>query len=287
MKTAFLFAGQGSQKVGMGRDLDPSLPEWSEADLKKTSVAQPAIFLASLAALEAFQKRRPGVKPDFCAGLSLGEYTALVAARAITVTAARDLLEKRGAFMQEACEARPGKMASVLGMGRADVEPVVAGVSKPEAPVVVANDNSPKQVVISGAAEAVDAAAAALKAKGARRVIPLDVAGAYHSPLMKPAVEKLRVALALAPFKRPDVAVISNVSVEAHGEPDAIRDLLARQVAAPVRWTETMQMLLAAGVTQFYEFGPGEVLAGLLKQVSKEAACVSIGTAADLEALPA
>jgi [acyl-carrier-protein] S-malonyltransferase len=283
-KVAFLFAGQGSQKPGMGRDLDPALPEWSEADLAKTSVAQPAIFLVSLAALARFQERRPEVKPDFCAGLSLGEYSALVAGGAIERGAAAELLRLRGEYMQEACERRPGGMASVLGLARAEVEPVVAEVSRAEAPVVVANDNSPKQVVISGAKEAVEAAGAALKAKGAKRVIPLDVAGAYHSPLMAKAAERLAGPLASAPFRAPAVPVISNVTAQAHTDAASIRDLLARQVASPVRWTETLQMLLAAGVTDFYEFGPGGILAGLLKQTSKEARCVSIGSLADLEA---
>jgi len=283
-KVAFLFAGQGSQKVGMGRDLDPRLPSWTEADLARTDVAQPAIFQSSLAALRAFRARRPEVVPDVCAGLSLGEYTALVAAGAIEEEAARALLEARGRFMQEACDARKGAMASVIGMGRAEVEAVVAGVSTPEAPVVVANDNSPKQVVISGAKEAVDAASVALKAKGARRIFPLEVAGAYHSPLMASAARKLAGPLAAAPFARPAVTVISNVTVEAHGAPDEIRALLARQVDSTVRWTETLERLLQDGVTQFYEFGPGGVLAGLLRQTSKEAACISIGTLADLDA---
>ncbi|HVY62373.1 MAG TPA: ACP S-malonyltransferase, partial [Planctomycetota bacterium] len=204
-KVAFLFAGQGSQKVGMGRDLDARIPPWTEADLAKTSVAQPAIFAVSLAALARFQERRPEVKPDFCAGLSLGEYTALVAGGAIECGPAAELLRLRGEYMQEACDARPGAMASVLGLSRAEVEPVVVEVSKPEAPVVVANDNSPKQVVISGAREAVEAASAALKGKGAKRVIPLDVAGAYHSPLMAKAAERLAGPLGNAPFKAPAV----------------------------------------------------------------------------------
>ncbi len=282
-KTAFLFAGQGSQKPGMGRDLDPSLPEWTEADLARTSVAQPAIFLASLAALDAFRGRRPGVEPDYCAGLSLGEYTALVAAGAVDRAAAQGLLELRGRFMQEACEQAPGRMVSVLGMARADVESALTSLSHVEAPVVVANDNSPRQVVISGAAAAVEAACEALKQKGARRLIPLDVAGAYHSPLMASAMEKLAEPLRATPFRAPAVQVISNVTAAAHDGPDAIRGLLARQVCATVRWTETMQRLIADGVTDFYEFGPGGVLAGLLKQVSREAKCVSIGTRAELE----
>jgi [acyl-carrier-protein] S-malonyltransferase len=283
-KVAFLFAGQGSQKVGMGRDLDPSLPAWSAEELGRTDVAQPAIFLASLAALLAFRARRPEVRPDACAGLSLGEYTALVAAGALQREAARGLLELRGRFMQEACDARPGAMASVLGLSRAEVEPVVAALSSEEAPVVVANDNSPRQVVISGAREAVERAAAVLKEKGARRVIPLEVAGAYHSPLMRSAASKLAAPLAATTFRRPETPVIANVTAEPHGEPESIRALLARQVESPVRWTETLERLLREGFTDFYEFGPGGVLAGLLKQTSREARCVIIGTRAELDA---
>jgi [acyl-carrier-protein] S-malonyltransferase len=293
-----LFAGQGSQEVGMGRDLaeaDPEIRalyarageaagvdlarisfEGPEAALTRTDVSQPAIVLASLAALATLRRLRPGVRPDFCAGLSLGEYTALVAAGAMDAEEAVRLVTLRGRYMQEACDARPGAMASVIGAAPADVEAVCRDLSQPGRPVVVANYNSPKQVVISGATEAVAAAAEPLKARGARRVLPLKVAGAYHSPLMQPAAEALAPHLAKAAFRAPAVPVLANLTADPYTTADSIREGLAHQVQSPVRWTETMERLLAAGVTEVYEFGPGGVLAGLWRQVSKETKVVSL-----------
>lgn len=309
MTIAFLFAGQGSQQVGMGKDLAEAYPEvrdlyaragealdiqegareggglldigrvsfeGPEETLTRTDVSQPAIVLASLAALAVLRKRRPGLEPAFCAGLSLGEYTALVAGGALDEAEAVRLVSLRGRYMQEACDAAPGAMASVLGAAAADVEAVCAAISTPEAPLVVANYNSPRQVVISGAEAAVKAAAEPLKAKGARRVVPLKVAGAYHSPLMRSAREKLAPHLARATFRAPRATVICNVDAQPYGGPETIREGLERQVDSAVRWTDTLERLLAAGADEFYELGPGDVLAGLLRQVSKDARCTSL-----------
>jgi [acyl-carrier-protein] S-malonyltransferase len=293
-----LFAGQGAQQVGMGKDLfeaDPDVRalyaraseaagfdvaklsfEGPEETLTRTDVSQPAIVAASLAALMTLRKRRPGLRPDFCAGLSLGEYTALVAAGALDEAEAIRLVALRGRYMQEACDARKGAMASVLGAAPADVEAVCREIGRPEAPLVVANYNSPRQLVISGAAEAVAAAVEPLKARGARRVIPLKVAGAYHSPLMMPAAEKLAPHLARAAVRAPEVTVLANITGTPYGGADSVREGLAHQVHSAVRWTETMERLAASGVTAVYELGPGEVLAGLWRQVSKEVPCVSL-----------
>ncbi len=270
-----------------GLDLARLSFEGPEETLKRTDVSQPAIVTASLAALRVLRRRRPDLRPDFCAGLSLGEYTALAAAGALDEIEIVRLVVLRGRYMQEACDARPGAMASVLGAAPADVEAVCRELSRPEAPLVVANYNSPKQVVISGAKEAVDAAREPLKARGAKRVVPLAVAGAYHSPLMAEAARRLAPHLREARWRAPAAAVISNVTAEPYAGPEAIAEGLARQVASPVRWTQTMERLLAAGVGEFYELGPGEVLAGLLGQVSREARCTSLMSLASLDGLGA
>ncbi|GIW73461.1 MAG: malonyl CoA-acyl carrier protein transacylase [Planctomycetota bacterium] len=311
-RTGYLFPGQGAQFVGMGRELYEREPavralyeqaeqasglelrrlsfEGPEAELTRTDVCQPAILLASLAALQVLRRLAPAgqpvLQPAALAGLSLGEYTALVAAGALEPLAAVQLVAARGRFMQQACEARRGAMASLLGAQIAEVEAVVAELSTPQAPVVVSNYNAPHQVVISGAAEAVERAAAVLlERRAARRVIALKVAGAYHSPLMEPAAEQLRAELERVEIRPPAVPVLSNVTGAPHpaDEPGAIRELLARQVAAPVRWTDCLRHMLRAGIRCYYELGPGQVLAGTLRAVDDEARCTSLMAAADFE----
>jgi [acyl-carrier-protein] S-malonyltransferase len=291
----YLFSGQGAQAVGMGRDLAERDPEaralyqrageavgfdlarvsfeGPEDELTRTDICQPAIVVASLAALGILRRLRPAQEPTVCAGLSLGEYSALVAAGALDAMDAVRLVAARGRYMQEACDARPGAMASVLGMKPADVEAAVAEVHTDAAPVVVSNYNSPKQVVISGEAGAVERARELLAERGARRVLALNVAGAYHSPLMAPAAERLAHDLEGVEVCAPGVEVLSNVTAQPHTTPDEIRRLLAEQVCSPVRWTSSLERMVGAGVATFYELGPGRVLAGTLRQVDRKAVC--------------
>ncbi|RME72448.1 MAG: ACP S-malonyltransferase, partial [Planctomycetota bacterium] len=211
------------------------------------------------------------------------EYTALAVAGAIDPIDAVRLVAARGRFMQQACDARPGAMASVLGLAPEQVEQVVAELSSAEAPLVVSNYNSPRQTVISGAAEAVERAIEPLRARGARRVVPLRVAGAYHSPLMAPAAERLAEQLEQVEIRAPRWPVFSNVTGAPHGEPDEIRRLLAEQVCRPVRWTDTMRGMREAGLEQFYELGPGRALAGMLRQIDRGAKCASLMEWEDFE----
>jgi [acyl-carrier-protein] S-malonyltransferase len=304
-KTALLFAGQGAQVVGMGKDLaekHPSAKQWferansvlgydlkaicfngPEAELTKTENAQPGIFLVSWIAFELLKEKAPGLKFGATAGLSLGEFTALAAAGAMSVEHGLKLVRARGRFMQEACEATRGGMAAVIGLDEEPMREVCA-----EAGVVLANLNCPGQLVISGETEKIARACELAKGRGARRALPLPVAGAYHSPLMASAQPKLQAELAKVNLTTPSVAVISNVTGAPHEGVESIRNRLLEQVTSSVRWEQSMRYLLGQGFRQFIELGPGAALTGFMKRIDKDAIVVNVADAASLEkALPA
>jgi [acyl-carrier-protein] S-malonyltransferase len=299
-KTALLFAGQGAQVVGMGQDLATQFPAaqaWfdranaalgydlsgicfsgPEAELTKTENAQPGIFLVSWVAFELLKARVSGLKFDATAGLSLGEFTALTAAGAMSFEDGLRVVRQRGRFMQEACDVTQGGMAAVIGLDEAPTREACA-----EAGVVLANLNCPGQLVISGAAENIGKACELAKAKGAKRAIPLPVAGAYHSPLMASAQPKLQAELNAVKLAAPQVPVIANVTSQPHGAPDQITARLVEQVTASVRWEESMRYLLAQGFTRFIELGPGAALTGFMKRISKDVQMLNVSDAASLE----
>ncbi len=291
-RTAFLFPGQGAQYVGMGGQLAASLPAakalFDEAAdalgydllsvcvngpaerLNATDVSQPAIFVASLAALEQLKATEPTALASVTdtAGLSLGEYTALVFAGALSFRDGLRVVQARGRAMQAAAEATPSGMVSIIGPVVSEVEALVTE-ARSAGTIEVANLLCPGNTVVSGAAAAIDAVCRLAEAKGLRTV-RLAVAGAFHTDLMKPADERLAEALAAVELKSPRVPVWSNVDAKPHTDPAEIRGLLVRQVLSPVRWEETLRGMLAAGVEVFYEIGPGRVLAGLLKRVNRK-----------------
>ncbi len=291
-RTAFLFPGQGAQHVGMAGELVAMLPAakalFEEAAdvlgydllsvciggpaerLNATDVSQPAIFVASLAALEQLKATDPAAldRVTDTAGLSLGEYTALVFAGALSFRDGLKVVQARGKAMQAAAEATPSGMVSVLGLDAAEVETLVAE-ARSAGTLEVANLLCPGNTVVSGAATAIAEICRLAEAKGLRTV-RLAVAGAFHTNLMKPADERLAEVLAAVELKPTRTPVWSNVDARPHTDPAEIRPLLVRQVLSPVRWEETMRGLLAAGVEAFYEIGPGRVLAGLLKRVNRK-----------------
>ena len=294
-KNAALFAGQGAQAVGMGRDLAESRPEcralfdradsilgWSLSEavfegpverLTRTDVCQPAIFVASAAAWTAFRALAPDVPFAAMAGLSLGEWTALWAAGAVSFDDAVRVLAARGRLMQEACDAAPSGMVSILKLDPAACEAIAA-----ETGCAVTNYNAALQTVLGGTPDQVAAAAAAASAKGGRAVV-LKTAGAYHSPFMAPAAEKLAPVLAAVPLREPSVPVLSNYTGKPHGGAEEIRASMLAQIANPVRWTDDTAALVAAGAETFVEFGPGAVLTGLVKRAVPGARLFNVNTA--------
>ena len=284
--TAYVFPGQGSQFPGMGKDLydaDSNARIWfehandllgfnltqvmfngSEDDLKRTDVTQPAIFLHSVVKAKAMGDE---FRPDMVAGHSLGELSALVAAGAVEFADGLKLVAARANAMQKACEAEPGTMAAILGLDDAVVEEICAGIA---GVVVPANYNCPGQLVISGALDAVNAACEKLKEAGAKRALVLPVGGAFHSPLMEPARAELATAIEYTPIVDPRCPVYQNVDARPHTDPARIKANLIQQLTAPVRWTQTMQRMLADGANKVVEVGPGKVLQGLFKKVDRE-----------------
>jgi [acyl-carrier-protein] S-malonyltransferase len=283
---AYVFPGQGAQFVGMGKDLYENVPQAKELfekaneilgfritdlmftgtdeDLKQTKVTQPAIFLHSVILAKSLGD---DFKPEMVAGHSLGEFSALVAAGALSFEDGLRLVAARANAMQKACEQNPSTMAAVLALDDAKVEEICASI---DGVVVPANYNCPGQLVISGANEAIDAACEALKAAGAKRALKLPVGGAFHSPLMEPARVELEAAIKATSFTKPVCPVYQNVDAKPYTDPDQIKKNLVAQLTAPVRWTQTVQNMVADGVTAFVELGPGKVLQGLVGKIAKE-----------------
>ena len=303
-KIALLFPGQGSQSVGMlqellessdivkatfaeasdalGYDLAELVLNGPEEKLNQTHRTQPALLTASVAIYRDWLASNPDADVVM-AGHSLGEYSALVCSDVLSLSEAVKLVENRGLYMQEAVPAGVGSMAAIIGLGDEEIKAACAASAQGEV-VSPVNYNSPGQVVIAGHKAAVDRASQACKDAGAKRALPLSVSVPSHCELMKPAADKLAVDLAALTFNTPKCNVINNVDVKAESTADAIKDALVRQLYSPVRWTETVQALVAQDVTQSYEFGPSKVLTGLAKRIDKAMVCGSVNDAASIAA---
>lgn len=264
--------------AALGYDLASVCFSGPETELTRTENAQPGIFLVSWVCFELLREKVPDLAVDATAGLSLGEFTALSAAGAMSFVDGLRVVRQRGKFMQEACEATRGGMAAIIGLD----EPATRAVCC-EAGVVLANLNCPGQLVISGDADRIGRACELAKAKGARRALPLPVAGAYHAPLMSGAQPKLRGELQGVTIQMPACPVISNVTAQPHGDPESIRARLVEQVTASVRWEESMRYLLGQGFTRFIELGPGTALSGFMKRIDKQAEILNVADIASLD----
>lgn len=299
-KTAFLFPGQGAQAVGMGAELAESLPaaralfdsaaeilgydllqlckDGPAEKLNSTVHSQPALFVCSLAAAEQLKQHSPEVVEgcDITAGLSLGEYTSLVFADAIEFEAGLRLVQTRGQAMQAAADAVSSGMVSILGVERDAIEKL-CDEARGDDVLQVANLLCPGNIVVSGSSAACERVTPLAEAAGAMKVIPLSVAGAFHTSLMQPAVERLKQALADVEIRTPRIPVVSNVDAQTHSDPEEIRSLLVDQVVSPVLWESSMSWLINDfGVQQFYEIGPGKVLRGLLKRIARKLPCENV-----------
>lgn len=285
---AFVFPGQGAQFVGMGKDMYDNNPvaremfekaneilgfritdlmfNGTDEDLRQTKVTQPAIFLHSVILAKTLENE---IKPDMAAGHSLGEFSALVAAGALSFEDGLRLVSARAQAMQKACELKPSTMAAIIALPDEKVDEICSSV---DGVVVCANYNCPGQIVISGEIEAVNEACEKAKAAGAKRALPLKVGGAFHSPCMEPARAELAAAIEATPVHTPICPVYQNVDAKPHTDPAEIKANLVAQLTAPVRWTKTIENMVADGATEFIEIGPGKVLQGLISKINKEAA---------------
>ena len=287
---AFVFPGQGAQFVGMGKDLYENSPlakelfekaneilgyritdimfEGTDEDLRQTKVTQPAVFLHSVISALCMGEE---FKPEMTAGHSLGEFSALVAAGALSFEDGLKLVYARAMAMQKACEARPSTMAAIIALPDEKVEEICASVAAEGEVCVAANYNCPGQIVISGSIEGINKACELMKAAGAKRALPLKVGGAFHSPLMEPAKVELETAIKSIEFHTPKYPIYQNVDAKPHTDPEEIKANLVAQLTASVRWTQTVQNMIADGADDFTECGPGAVLQGLIKKINKEA----------------